>query len=323
MRFAKAETSEQSAASSLPSRPSVGDLQIYSGYEQEDLLLFEQYTAPNRTPQPGFVVDFIGARTRTTSLYDGVSQFDGTVQGPPIPQDYHAEAVEWLGLLKTIGTARQTYTAMEWGAGWAPWLIAGAVAARLKGITSSMLYGVEADPRHFAAMRQHFIDNNLHPDEHVLLQAAIGAKRGTARWPKHPDPKNDWGARPVREGCERDMDYPSAQLEEFMDIQVLPADELLRREPVWDMLHIDIQGWEGEVCSSCIDAMSERVKRVIIGVHSRVLDGELLQLFHGAGWILEHEKPTKFRYSRDKLTFEAMVVLDGTQVWRNPRLTPR
>jgi hypothetical protein len=86
------------------------------------------------------------------------------------------------------------------------------------------------------------------------------------------------------------------------------------------MLHIDIQGWEGPVCRACIGVLSERAKWVIIGVHSRLQEAELLGLFHAAGWILEHEKPTKFRFDRTRTTFESMVVQDGTQVWRNPRL---
>jgi hypothetical protein len=85
------------------------------------------------------------------------------------------------------------------------------------------------------------------------------------------------------------------------------------------MLHIDIQGWEGEVCRSCLDLLNERVKWVIIGVHSRLLDAELLALFHGSGWQLEHEKPTRFTYIAEHKSFEAMTTIDGTQVWKNPR----
>jgi hypothetical protein len=40
--------------------------------------------------------------------------------GPPIPQDFHAEGAEWIGLLKTVITATDRYVAIEWGAGWAP-----------------------------------------------------------------------------------------------------------------------------------------------------------------------------------------------------------
>lgn len=311
---------EATAPPPVPQIPP-SELEIYRGYQDDDLALFEEFTAPTRISQPDFIVDFLGARTRVASLYDPVTTLGGLVQGAPVPGDYHAETVEWLGLLKTVKTARTAYTAMEWGAGWAPWLIAGATAARHKGIRNIKLYGIEADPLHYQAMRQHFIDNHLPVDRHVLLQAAVGVEAGSARWPKHPDPRNAWGVRPVRAGSDEDDDYNGGKIQEFMDVEILGAAELLRREPSWDMVHIDIQGWEGEVCRSSIDVLSERVKWVIIAVHSRILDGELLQLFHNAGWSLEHEKPTRFHYSLDKKTFESMVAADGTQVWRNVRLT--
>jgi hypothetical protein len=96
------------------------------------------------------------------------------VHGLPIPGDWHAEAVEWLGLLKTAKTARERYVAMEWGAGWAPWLVVGATAARHLGVTESRLYGIEADPVHFSAMHQHFVDNDLPPERHVFCKLRPG-----------------------------------------------------------------------------------------------------------------------------------------------------
>jgi hypothetical protein len=89
--------------------------------------------------------------------------------GPPIPQDFHAEAAEWIGLLKTVITATDRYVAMEWGAGWAPWLIAGGLAARSRGIRDIKLYGVEADPAHFESMTQHFNDNDFPPQAHPIV----------------------------------------------------------------------------------------------------------------------------------------------------------
>jgi FkbM family methyltransferase len=307
----------------LPEKPitRISDLQTFRGYELEDLALFDQFLVASE-PRSGFFTDFLGGRTRISSLYDAVSGLDGQVGGPPIPQDFHAEAVEWIGLLKTAISATGRYIAMEWGAGWAPWLIAGGLAARSRGISDIKLYGVEADPAHFEGMTQHFEDNGFRPQDHVLLQAAVGASAGTARWPKEPDPRNAWGTRPVREdgGKQVDQNYLHGRVEEFLDVDILAGTDLLRREPLWDMVHIDIQGWEGEVCRSCIDLLSERVKWVIIGVHSRLLDAELLTLFHGSGWQLEHEKPTRFTYIAEHKSFEAMTTIDGTQVWKNCRL---
>jgi FkbM family methyltransferase len=298
----------------------IDSLQIFRGYEDNDLKIFEVFTQQGLHPEDGFITDFLGGRTRVSSLYDSARQMDGQLLGLPIPGDFHAEAVEWIGVMKTAITAKNRYVAMEWGAGWAPWLIAGAKAAQHLGITDIRLYGVEADPSHFDAMRQHFLDNGFAPADHVLLQAAVGMADGSAQWPAEPDARNQWGARPIREGSGQDIDYLCERVDHFIEVKILQARQLVLREATWDMVHIDIQGWEGEVCRSCIDALSARVKWIVIGIHSRIQDAELLQIFHGAGWILAHEKPTRFRYRPSQVNFEAMVTADGTQVWRNPRL---
>jgi FkbM family methyltransferase len=298
----------------------IDSLQIFRGYEDGDLKIFKVFAKEGLHPEDEFVIDFLGGRTRPSILYDAVRPLAGHVLGVPVPGDFHAEAVEWIGVMKTAMTATDRYVAMEWGAGWAPWLIAGAKAAQHLGITDIRLYGVEADPSHFEVMRQHFLDNGFVPEDQVLLQAAVGTEDGSAQWPDEPDARNQWGARPIREGSAEDVDYLCQRVDRFIEVKVLAARQLVLREPTWDMVHIDIQGWEGEVCRSCIEALSERVKWVVIGVHSRIQDAELLQIFHGAGWILEHEKPTRFRYLPSQVNFEAMVTADGTQVWRNPRL---
>ena len=124
----------------------------------------------------------------------------------------------------------------------------------------------------------------------------------------------------MRNKSSEDVDYLNKRANRFVPVKVLAATDLVLRERVWDMVHVDIQGWESNVCRACIKAVTERVRWMIIGVHSRVQEAELLQVFHGAGWFLEHEKPTKFRFDPSRTAFESMATLDGTQVWRNPRL---
>jgi|SRR6516225_9252053 len=97
--------------------------------------------------------------------------------------------------------------------------------------------------------------------------------------------------------------------------------DLIEAEPLWDMVHIDVQGHEVEICSSCIDSLNERVQWLIVGTHSRKLDGDMLALMYAAGWVLENEKPTKFNFSREASSLEAMTLYDGIQVWSNPRLS--
>jgi FkbM family methyltransferase len=293
--------------------------QVYRGYHQHELAVFDRFRPAPVPAEPGFVTDFLNIRVRIALLWEDVRGLDGQRIDLPIPGDYRAEAIEWLGLLRSVTDARDEYVAMELGAGFGPWLVSGAAAAQHIGIESVRLYGVEADPDHFAFMRQHFRDNGIDPDAHTLLNAAAGARAGTALWPRVAHPFNEWAARPARESNATDASYNGRRLERCMEIPVLPVTDLLEREPRWDLVHIDLQGWEGEICAVAADVMDRRVRRLVVGLHSRRLEGEMLDLFYSRGWVLENEKPSRFVYNSCAPTIENMTVLDGVQVWRNPR----
>jgi hypothetical protein len=87
------------------------------------------------------------------------------------------------------------------------------------------------------------------------------------------------------------------------------------------MIHIDVQGHEVEICRSCIEELYRRVHWLIVGTHSRKLDGDMIELMRAAGWLLENEKPSKFHFLLEAPTLEAMTHVDGIQVWRNPRMS--
>jgi len=297
------------------------DLALYLGYTADDLKVFEHFKDPNARPEAGFITDVMGIKTRMSSLWESVQHLDGKLAGHPVPGSYHAEAVEWIGLLKSVLSASSRYTAMELGAGYGPWIVAGAVLARLRGIREIHLCGVEADPHHFQFMRQHLVDNGFDPAQHDLHQAAVGPENGEAGWPTTEDSSGEafWGFRPIPE---EGGDYMGRSFEQTHRVKVMAIDGLVRSRPEWDMIHIDIQGGEYEVCRVGMADLGERAKRVIIGTHSRKIDGDLVELFIQHGWILEHEKPTKFAFRPNPPSLEAMMTVDGTQCWRNPRLLP-
>lgn len=306
--------------------PRLDNLMTFPGYRPEELTVFDAFTSVAPQPSPGFVTDFHGSRARISSLWDSVRHLDGVVLPKPVPADYHAEAIEWLGLLKSVLAARDQFVAMELGAGMGPWLIAGAVAARLRGINDLHLCGVEGDPGRFALMQQHFRDNGIDPDQHCLFQAGVGVVGGVAKWPRLQDYRNNAGARPIRQAGEgedglddRDLGYVGHMSDELIDINIIGIRDLLVAQPVWDFVHMDVQGTEGDLCRSCADLLSERVRYLVVATHSRKLDGELLAIMFEEGWVLENEKPCHFVFKADARTLETMTTLDGTQVWRNPR----
>jgi FkbM family methyltransferase len=293
-------------------------LQLFAGYSDQDLAIFSEFVNPEVKPEPGFIVDFLGSRIRATSVWRDARTLEGQVLSVPVPGDFHAETIEWLGLLKAVRSARDHYVAMELGAGFGPWIVAGGVGARRRGITDIRLYAVEGDPQHFRCLRQHFADNGFEPNQHVLIQAAVGTADGVADWPvlDEASAAESWGNRPIRS----DGDYAGRSFPVTQPVQVIAMRDLVRREPLWDLIHIDIQGDEVEVCRSCIEDLNARVRWLIIGTHSRKIDGDLLELMCRSGWVLEHEKPARFTFFSNPVTLEAMTTVDGTQVWRNPRL---
>jgi FkbM family methyltransferase len=302
--------------------------QWYRGYSDRDLSVFEEFPPVPSEPQTGFIVDFLGVRTRTAHA-TAFTSLDGRVFGTPVPvcDWFHAETIEYVGLLKSVLTARERYVALELGAGWGPWLISGATAARRRGITDIRLHGLEGDPVHFASMQTHFRDNGFDPDLHRLDNAAVGVKSGWATWPKLANSSSDFAMRPLACSGEdgsiasnwKDPDYRGAIYDEYIDVEMLSFRSVLEREPLWDLVHIDVQGSESELCSASAELLNQRVRWLVIGMHSRKIDGDLIELFFRHGWVLENEKPTRFDYNSSMASLEAMTVIDGTQVWRNPR----
>ena len=258
-------------------------------------------------------------RTRTEFIA-GLIAPQGAQMGLPVPIDHiHAEAVEWIGLLKCVLAARHQYVAMELGAGWGPWTVAGAIAAQRMGITDIHLTAVEADPGHFAFMQSHLRDNGLDPAAHTLIQAAVGPDAGRARWHVCADPAADWGSRPVTDVAAT-TDYVGRPLDTWLDIEIVAFGDLLLQHPVWDLVHIDVQGWEADLCRSAPALLDKRVRWMIVGTHDPHLHGQIMHQMHAQGWELENEKPPRMQWRNGAPSLQAMSTLDGTQVWRNPKL---
>jgi hypothetical protein len=147
--------------------------------------------------------NFVGAETRLNFLHPSLSWKAGQVEGVTRPSapGLHGLA-EWIGSLRSVLEAQDRLTVMELGAGWAPWLVSCALAARKRGITDIRLIGVEGSAEHHRYMREHFMDNGLDPDAFDLHHAVVGAEDGVAYFPKLIDPVADYGASAAFEAKE-------------------------------------------------------------------------------------------------------------------------
>ena len=287
---------------------------------QDTLRSFPRYIGE---PVPGYVIDFLGTRTRA-EFVRGLQ--GGTVEDYPLPANFHATALEWAGALAAVREATDEICAFELGAGWAPWLVSVARAAHLRGIHKVRLVGVEGSKKHCDFMAAHFRDNGLEPAEHTLLHGIVGPQDGTAEFPLLADPSHDWGtaaifaAAGVGSGLRRRLRPLRTLLGrrgEKTATETLPCysiPKLLAPFHQVDLVHVDIQGHEHVVISAARQQLKQRVKRLVIGTHGRAIEEQLLNTLSADGWLLEAEESCLYQQAGERMALSR----DGCQVWKNP-----
>ena len=278
---------------------------------------FKPYDGPG---QPGFYIDFLGVRTRTHYV-PGMVQYDKQVVPIPTEDRLLFETAEWEGTLRSVLEAKGGLVAIELGAGWGPWLVTSYAAARQRGIQNIKLAGVEASEDHYAYLLQHLRDNGIDPEQHDLFKGVVGKTDGFAYFPRLPDAHEDWGAQAViaddKPGTlDSFVDYRGTTFEKMDRVPCIALNTLLQRYDRIDVIHCDIQDSEGDVLPPAMDELSKRVRRVVVGTHSRKSEGALLEAFVAAGWTLEADRSCRYVFDKDRL----VLLLDGIQVWANLRL---
>jgi FkbM family methyltransferase len=299
--------------------------------DEEVIKSFPRHEGPGI---PGYIVDFLGVRTRTSYISE-LPKEGSRVEGYPIPTNFHATAMEWAGVLRAVLEAEEQLVGIELGAGWAPWLVTLARAAAIKGIHQVHLVGVEGCKEHCDYMVSHFTDNGLDPDAHTFVHGVVGMTDGVAQFPILPDPSANYGARALfgarvhngngshslwRHLGQRTWRAIRAGIRSFRNAQNgtvrvrrFSLETLLRPFSKVDLVHVDIQGDEADVIVSAREVLKEKVKRLVIGTHGRDIEQELLDELAPQGWTLESEESCKFV----RLGIKMVLTRDGCQVWRN------
>lgn len=289
---------------------------FFGGWERGDAELFARFAQPAE-PLAGKITDFMGIRT-ATSLHPWASHYDRQVlTALPIPDDsLRAEAIEYFALFDAMENApANSFSMSEVGASYAPWTCVAAVTAKRRGKTQINLTAVEASPYLFSLISSHFAENSIDLEGVHLINGAAASERTALLFPKVNNPGENGGQISIDN---TDKDYLGRTVE-YESVEAYPLGDLLPQGEV-DLIHMDIQGFEFDVLSNAIEILNQRVKAVFIGTHSRKIEGQLLELFHGQGWSLLRERPTRFSYTRDREDITGWTTRDGGQYWINPKL---
>ena len=74
---------------------------------------------------------------------------------------------------------------------------------------------------------------------------------------------------------------------------------------------------EADFIKGCLPVCEEKVAYLLVGTHSRQIEGRIIETLQEAGWALEIERPAIFSLQSGR----AQITVDGVQGWRNPKLS--
>ena len=186
-------------------------------------------------------------------------------------------------------------------------MIAAIAIRQCHGDLPMKLIGVEAEPTHLRWMKDHFRDNGLDPERHMLIEAAIDEKEGeVCFWIGDADA---WYGQAIAHGMQ-----PS---ERVQWVKAITLNQVLDGLDHVDLIDLDVQGAELVVLRSAIGELDKKVKRVHIGTHSHDIEYGLRELFRQHNWYKANDYCLG---SREITPWGDIEFGDGVQTWINPRL---
>jgi len=282
----------------------------------DPLEAIHRHALPTPEPHPDYQTNFLGVRIDPKFVPHILAGRAGTVDHLPIPANWHADIAEFGAALRAVDLAKHRFTVIELGCGWGCWITITGVAARRAGLDIHLI-GVEGDPGHILFAREATAANGFDPGQVELHHGIAAATAGTALFPRQAEAGASWGLEPIFGAT--DAQRAEAQRANSHDVlPMLPLDQLAEAHARIDLLHVDIQGGEASLIAGSLPILNDKIAYLLIGTHSRAIEGALFDTLLAAGWRLEIERPAIMTLSPAGPT----VTVDGVQGWRNMRLLP-
>jgi hypothetical protein len=266
-------------------------------------------------PDPRYLTNFLGVKIDPKFFPSILDERAGQVEEVPIPANWHADMAEWAYAIRCVERCPGPFTMVELGCGWGCWMnVTGTVARRL-GLEVNLI-GIEGDEGHIQFARESLATNGFAPHEYRLIRGIAAANAGVALFPTQEHAGGNWALSPIL-GATDEQREEALATGRYEELPMIALENAVGNHRYVDLLHIDIQGGEVAVVEGCLDFLNSRCPAILIGTHSREIEGRLCEILFAAGWKLDIERAAIVR-----LTDEGPVTtVDGVQGWRNPRIT--
>ena len=308
----------------------VCESEIYRGYNEKDIEDINTYSVCNPKIEADYYTDGFGVKT----AFECVPFVQPNNLIPeriklPVPDDgFHAETIEYFALVDSIKrtvSSEIEYCAVEFGAGWGPWITASGIIARNNGIKKISLIGVEAHTGRYELMQKHLRNNQFKPIEWnpsmqkkhleqcaLVFNGVIWGHDGEVFFPQNDI--TDMGTSASNKAISKDY---RGHRNQYESVSCLTPKTLCKHLSKIHFLHIDIQGAEYEILKASINWLNKTVVSIMVATHSRVIEGQIIALLLKNNWTLLREKPCRVDWQRTQGDLEGWTTKDGSQYWVN------
>jgi len=276
--------------------------------------VIRRHAVPGLQPCPRHLTNFLGVLIDPKFFPSILAGRAGRIEPVPIPANWHADIAEWAGMLRAVELAPGPFTMIELGCGWGYWMNNMGAAARRMG-RAIQLIDIEGDPGHIGFAREACEANGFQPSQFTLHHGIASSRSGPALFPRQGSAGSSWGLEPIFDATDAQRDQ-AVRSRRYDVLPMIPLEEIAAPHPRIDLLHIDIQGGEADLIAACVPFLAHKVAYLVIGTHSRAIEGKLFEVLLSAGWRLEIERPCQVRLTEATPANQ----VDGVQAWRNPML---
>ena len=275
------------------------------------------------SPLPDLRINFIGLAL-TADVLPKTMWSGATTEPAPIPGNWHACMVEWGCVIHAVKHSGPRFRIVEVGCAWGCWIQNARKLSRLFGKTTFKGVGIDGD-QHMLDLAESIAELNYRlerarPDARMLemsyLRGVAGSGSGDVYFGNQPS-EISFGLKAI-ETQGSNVSGKFTKLKWYSLSELSGGDRL-------SLLHIDIQGNETSFIKSNITDINQLVEKMIIGTHSREIEGRLMELLTDNGWRLICERPcifdpSRFYASTMPKTWVDATNIDGVQYWVNTRL---
>jgi hypothetical protein len=292
----------------------------------------------------GYAVDALGILTDARFLVGRTGPFAAHRETTPRPSlatwgEAFFELADWLLAARD---ARDRFVGVSLGAAYGRQLVLGWKAMMAINPLPCRLVGVEPVPHNCAWMRCHMATNDIDPDEHWIVQAALGPDNEPVLFPVGAPGAGCTGCTDTNSALSRQtyatlisargaadrvlqsiLTYNSTGLGydlgagfagEVKFVSAVTLRDVLMPFERIDLLEADLQHSEVNVFPPFIDVLTARVRRVHIGTHGGAAHDLLRTLLLRTGWEIVFDYAPDMRHMTE---LGPLDLIDGILSARN------